>query len=131
MTPSEDDDGRVTGCNALPGERVVSAPATRYHYTASLSWGGDTPTAELEVEVSYAVAWGSPERRNFGLPDTYDLGSPSEVEDIRVEKINDLDGAIYIETDHMAGETIDAIIDKLDMDHEKRMLEWAIEQEFG
>lgn len=64
--------------------------ARRYAYAASLSWGGDEPTAELEVEVEYSVAWGSPEtgRGYMADPEKYDPGSPDIVEDIKVLKID-------------------------------------------
>jgi len=62
--------------------------APRYTYATCLSWGGDTPTAEIDVEVSYTVAWGSPETGRFGVPEDYDPGSPDVVEDLRVEKID-------------------------------------------
>ena len=61
---------------------------TRYTYATCLNWGGDEPTAEIEVEVSYTVAWGSAETGRFGVPEDYDPGSPDEVEDLRVEKID-------------------------------------------
>jgi len=61
--------------------------ARRYTYATTLSWGGDEPTAEVDVEVSYTVAWGSAETGRFGAPEGYDPGSPSEVEDIRLEKV--------------------------------------------
>lgn len=59
----------------------------RYTYATCLSWGGDIPTAEIDVEVSYTVAWGSAETGRFGPPEDYDPGSPDEVEDIRLEKV--------------------------------------------
>ena len=61
---------------------------TRYTYATCLNWGGDEPTAEIDVVVSYAVAWGSPETGRFGVPEDYDPGSPDVVEDLRVEKID-------------------------------------------
>ena len=61
----------------------------RFRYATTLSWGGDVPTAEVEVEVSYGVAWGSSgtPRPYYGPVELYDEGSPSEVEDIRLEKV--------------------------------------------
>lgn len=59
----------------------------RYNYTASLSWGGDVPTAEVEVTVSFTVVWGSPESGRHGAPENYDPGGPDEVEDIRLELV--------------------------------------------
>lgn len=34
--------------------------STKCTYAGTLSWGGDEPTAELEVEWSYTVLWGAP-----------------------------------------------------------------------
>lgn len=59
----------------------------RYTYTTTLNWGGDTPTAEIEVTVSYTMAWGSPETGRYGLPEHYDPGSASEVEDITLDLV--------------------------------------------
>lgn len=61
---------------------------TRYRYATTLAWGGDVPTAEVDVEVSFTVAWGSPETGRFGPVEGYDPGSPDEVEDIRLETVN-------------------------------------------
>ncbi|MFD1189716.1 hypothetical protein [Phenylobacterium conjunctum] len=60
----------------------------RYTYSTCLNWGGDVPTAEIEVTVSFTVSPGSPESGRFGPPELYDPGSPAEVEDIRVESID-------------------------------------------
>lgn len=106
--------------------------ARRYTYAASLSWGGDEPTAELEVEVSFSVAWGQPESGRFGRPEDYDPGAASVVEDIRVEKINDLPTDEYLKRgggEYMPGETVRQIIDKLEMDHEQDMLVEAAEDD--
>ena len=62
--------------------------ARRYTYSTCLNWGGDVPTAEIEVTVSFTVSPGSPESGRFGPPELYDPGSPAEVEDIRVESID-------------------------------------------
>lgn len=59
----------------------------RYNYTTTLNWGGDTPTAEIEVEVSYEVAWGSPESGRSGPPENYDPGCGDAVEAITLEKV--------------------------------------------
>lgn len=59
----------------------------RYTYATTLTWGGDEPTAEVEVEVSYTVAWGSPATGHYGPPENYDPGAGDEVEDIRLEKV--------------------------------------------
>ena len=59
----------------------------RYRYACTLSWGGDVPTAEVEVEVSYSMAWGSPETGRYGPPENYDPGCGDEVEDIRLELV--------------------------------------------
>lgn len=66
--------------------------ATRYRYATCLSFGtdGDADYCELDVEVSYTVAWGSSGtgRPYFGPPELYDEGSPDEVEDIRLELVD-------------------------------------------
>lgn len=107
--------------------------ARRYTYAASLSWGGDEPTAELEVEVSFSVAWGSSESGRYGPPENYDPGGPSVVEDIRVETIDGLPVAKWVaeSTEYMPGSTITAIIDKLEMDHEAEMIAEAAELELA
>jgi hypothetical protein len=101
----------------------------RYTYAASLSWGGDEPTAELEVEVSFSVAWGSPESGRFGPPEDYDPGCGSVVEDIRVEKINGRPYADFHRDEGRPGSAMSAIIDKLEMDHEQDMLAEAAEDD--
>lgn len=98
--------------------------ATRYTYAASLSWGGDVPTGELEAEVSFSVAWGSDPS-----PATLDPGGPDVVEDIRVEKIDGKAAADYDAHDYIAGETVRQIIAKLEMDHEEAMILAAVEAE--
>jgi hypothetical protein len=59
----------------------------RYTYTAELSWGGDVPTAEHEVTVSYTVLFGAPEQgpsyASGGQP-----ADPDEIDDIRLELVN-------------------------------------------
>lgn len=60
----------------------------RYTYSTCLNWGGDVPTAEIEVTISFTVSPGSPESGRFGPPELYDPGSPAEVNDIRVESID-------------------------------------------
>ena len=60
----------------------------RYTYSTCLNWGGDVPTAEIDVTISFTVSPGSPETGRFGPPELYDPGSPAEVEDIRVESID-------------------------------------------
>ena len=88
--------------------------ARRYAYACNLSWGGDTPTAELDdVEVTFSVAW----------------GDPSEVEDIRVERIDGRPAADYLRGDYFPGCGMAAIVDKLEMDHEDRMLDAASQEE--
>ena len=61
--------------------------ATRYRYDTGVSFGGDEPTAEFDVTVSYTVTWGRPE-----TPPAYDHGGlpadPDEVDDIRLELID-------------------------------------------
>ena len=60
---------------------------TRYTYACTLTWGGDEPTAELEVECTYEVAWGSPESGRYGRPEDYDPGSTDVVECIKIVSV--------------------------------------------
>ena len=62
----------------------------RYTYATTLSWGGDEPTAELEVECSYEVAWGTPETGAGYLADPYryDPGSGDAVECIKIVSVD-------------------------------------------
>lgn len=66
--------------------------ATRYRYATCLGFGtdGEADYCELDVEVSFAVAWGSPETGAGYMADPYkyDPGSPDEVEDIRLELVD-------------------------------------------
>lgn len=76
---------------------------SRYRYATCLSFGtdGEADYCELDVEVSFTVAWGSPEtgRGYMADPYLYDPGSPDEVEDIRLEKVDGkpLTGCEFIE----------------------------------
>lgn len=97
--------------------------AQRYTYGTCISFGddGEPGYCEVDVEVSYEVAWGSPETGRFGPPEDYDPGSPSIVEDIRVETV---DGAkrpwgripAFAGGDDELAEMILAKIDRLDDD---------------
>lgn len=100
----------------------------RYTYATCLNWGGDEPTAELEVEVSFTVAWGSPESGRFGPPEHYDPGSGSVVEDIRVHTVESMERPWRL---HPGGDDalVAEIIAKLEMDHEAEMLAEAAEEE--
>lgn len=59
----------------------------RFRYATSVSFGGDTPTAEFEVELTYTFLPGSPERGP-----TYASGGeppdPPEVDDVRLELVD-------------------------------------------
>lgn len=63
--------------------------ASRYTYSTCLSFGedGEPGYSEIDVTVSYCVAWGRPE-----TPPAYDHGGlpaePDEIDDIRLELIN-------------------------------------------
>ena len=56
---------------------------TTHTYTTELTWGGDEPTAEIEVEVEFDVDWGRP-----ATGPTYACGGepaePAEITNIRV-----------------------------------------------
>lgn len=66
--------------------------STRYRYATTLAFGddGEPGYAEVDVEVSYTVAWGSPETGAGYMADPYkyDPGSPDVVEDVRLELVH-------------------------------------------
>lgn len=103
----------------------------RYTYATTLSWGGDVPTAEVEVEVSFTVAWGSEPSGHHGPPEDYDPGAPHEVEDVRLEKVEGkprpwgmYDGYIANEDDEFAT----VCVEKLDCEHHiAEMIRSAVE----
>lgn len=104
-----------------------------YRYATTLSWGGDVPTAEVDVEVSFTVAWGSPETGRFGPPEHYDPGSASEIEDIKLLTVEGkprpwgmYSGYIANEDDEFERE----VIEKLE-DHRDEMLAAATEDAVG
>lgn len=87
--------------------------AKRYIYATELTWGGDEPTAELEVEVSFTVAWGRPE-----TPPAYSHGGlpaePDEIDDIQVELIDGKLPADATAGEYMPGATVAAIIEAIE-----------------
>ncbi len=62
---------------------------TRYRYATTISFGtdGEQGYTEIDVEVSYGVAWGRPETApaysHGGLP-----ADPDEITDLCLEKVN-------------------------------------------
>ena len=104
----------------------------RYTYACTLAWGGDVPTAEIEVECSYSVAWGSPETGRNGPPELYDPGGASCVEDIKILTVNGVAWAdvrmLYFRS---ADEAHEALAEKLLSDHEIDMLAEAVDVEVG
>jgi hypothetical protein len=105
----------------------------RYTYTTTLSWGGYTPTAELEVEVSYSVAWGSAGTGSpyYGPPENYDPGSPDEIEDVSIITINGKPGPWDLSYGWLTSEQdVAMVLDKLEGDHDE-MIANASEIEEG
>lgn len=103
----------------------------RYSYATTLSWGGDTPTAEVDVVVSFAVAEGSPETGRFGPPELYDPGSPDEVEDIRLELVEGKPRPWGMYSGYVANEDDEferEVIEKLEDQHADMLAE-AVEAE--
>lgn len=95
-----------------------------YTYETTISFGGDTPTAELDVRFSFTVSWGTPETppcyAHGGLP-----ADPDEVDDIRVVAVNGLPSGW---SDHQSDAGVaDTLINALTEDDYARMLEEAIE----
>lgn len=103
-----------------------------YHYEAALSWGGDEPTAEVDIKVSYTVAWGSPETGRFGPVEGYDPGCDDEIENIKLLTVNgkarpwDM-GYGFLSDDAFA----EMVVEMLEADHAEQMLNEAAEEEDG
>lgn len=102
----------------------------RYTYATTLAFStGDVPeTDEVEVEVSFTVAWGSPETGRFGPVESYDPGSASEVEDIKLLTVNGkprpwgmYSGYVRNEDDEFEAD----VIDKLEAHHDDMLREAA------
>ena len=66
----------------------------RYTYATTLAYStGEIPEAdEVDVEVSFTVAWGSPEVGRFGPVEGYDPGAPDEVEDLKLLSVDGVGG---------------------------------------
>lgn len=106
----------------------------RYRYATTLTWGGDTPTAEVEVEVSFTVAWGTPERGNYGPVESYDPGSPSEVEDVRLEKVEGKSRPWGMYSGYIANEDDEfqtEVVEMLEAHHADMILEAVAELDGG
>jgi hypothetical protein len=101
-----------------------------YSYACTLAWGGDEPTAEIEVECSYSVAWGSPESGRFGPPEDYDPGAGDMVEDVKILTVDGKPWPVDL-TYGFLGEmsTYGMLADKLLDAHEEEMLLEAVEVE--
>lgn len=98
--------------------------ATRYTYSTTLPYStGDVPEVEeIEVSVTYTVAWGSPETGNYGPPEDYDPGAPSEIEDLTLKTIDGTPGPFDQEVEAM-------ILQEIAQNHTEAMLEEATERE--
>ncbi len=84
---------------------------SRRRYATSLSWGGDIPTAEIEVEVEYDVHWGR-SARTSGPPEYYHEADPAEIDNIAVLTIDGKPGPFHDGFQDWA----DLVRDKLEMD---------------
>lgn len=92
--------------------------ARTYTYEATCSWGGDTPTAELEVKVSFSVYPGEAASRDCPASDPL-------IEDITVLEVEGrASGWCDYRTD---AELADLIIANLEYHHLDRMLSEAAE----
>lgn len=103
----------------------------RYEYVCTLSWGGDTPTAELEVVSTYEVAWGAPEtgRGYMADPYLYDPGSPSEVECIKIVSVDGKPWPVDLSYGFQTTAQDEAmLVDKLEDEHAEAMIESAREE---
>ena len=103
-----------------------------YHYETTLSWGGDEPTAEVDIKVSFTVAWGSSETGRFGPPENYDPGSADEIENIKLLTVDNRAGPWdmgygFLSDDEFA----EMVVEMLEADHADRMLHEATEEDDG
>lgn len=101
--------------------------ARRYTYRTCLSFGtdGESDYCEIDVAVSFTVAWGSPESGTGYMADPYkyDPGSAPIVEDVRVEQI---DTRVPTAGDRL---TVEAILAEMEANHEDDLLEEAQDYE--
>ena len=100
----------------------------RYTYGTTILFDGEEPYAELEIEASYEVSWGSPESGRWGPPENYDPGCASVVEALRVDTINDQprpwnEGVLAAVADDLLEAHIRAALD----DQAEAMIEEAVE----
>lgn len=100
--------------------------ATQYTYATTLTYStGAVPEVdEVEVEVTFTVAWGSPETGAGYMADPYkyDPGSPDEIEDLTLRSIDGIGGP-FDQHDEAA------ILQKITQNHHDRMLEEASQME--
>lgn len=96
----------------------------RYTYATTLAYStGDVPEAdEVEVEVSFTVAWGSPETGNYGPPEDFDPGAPDEVEDLKLLSVDGVGGPFDQEVEA-------AILQQIAINHAEAMIAEARESE--
>lgn len=105
------------------------ARETRCTYAGTLAWGGDTPTAELEVEWSYTVRWGAPARgpsyASGGEP-----ADPDEIEDIRILTVDDKPWPVDLFGGYQTErENFDTLENKIVDEFWDEMIESAIEKD--
>lgn len=100
--------------------------ATRYSYatTPAYSTGAVPEVDEVEVEVSYTVAWGSSGTGTpyYGPPELYDPGSPDEVEDLTLRSVDGVGGP-FDQHDEAA------ILQEIAQNHTEAMLQEARDRE--
>jgi hypothetical protein len=92
--------------------------------------GGDEPTAELEVECSYEVAWGSPESGWSGPPEDYDPGAGDVVEAVKILTVGGKPWPVDLSYGFQTPAQDHAmLVDKLERDHQTAMIIEAAEDE--
>ena len=86
----------------------------------------------IEVEVTFTVAWGSPESGRFGPPEDYDPGCGDEVENITVIKVGGLTegyGKAFAMGYQSDAQIAADIVEELQSDrHQEAMIELAIDE---
>ena len=103
----------------------------RHRYSITLEFGSDlyaADYAEVDVEVTFEVDFGSPETVRFGPVEAYDPGSDDEIHSIRLVKVGERAAPFGME--HHSDKHFEAlVVEALEASeaHRERMLEIAHE----
>ena len=103
-----------------------------YTYSCTLSWGGDEPTAELDIECSYSVEWGTPESGRFGKVEDYEPGEADMIGEIKILTVNGKRWPVDLSYGFQTSEQDHAmLVEKLENEHDEDMISSAADIEVG